>query len=244
MQKDTATILSEIFNADTGYARTDADVLQTCPNYADLVSFAELLSSDPREEVLQQFIEQHPQFLMGLYGWGDDSVLAFLTKPAIGVRFRADFGLLQCGQGGCCIHLVELEPSTERLFTQDGHRAHRHNSALTQCRDWNSWFHPNKATFVRDVLDIVRTLPLYPDRSPNGSFRRRDYGSIEAAWRGFSGFDDPFIQCTVVIGRWSQMTPDERRHLLTQNRHDDKLARVITYEQLARTAYERPFRNY
>jgi hypothetical protein len=48
----------------------------------------------------------------------------------------------------------------------------------------------------------------------------------------------------VVIGRWSQMTERDRRNLIAQNRHDDKLAKVITYEQLARTAYERPFRNY
>jgi hypothetical protein len=244
MHANTATVLSEIFSADTGYARNDSDTLQTTPTYTDLVEFASLIASKPREEELQQFVEQHPKFLMGLYGWGDDSVLAFLTKPAIGNLYKSDFGLLQYGQGGCCVHLVELEPSSEPLYTKAGHRAKRHNSALTQCRDWNSWVNPNKATFVRDLLNAVSKLPLFPDRSLNGSFRRRDYESIDALWRGFGGFEDPAIQCTIIIGRWSQMSSDERRHLITQNRHDDKLAKVITYEQLARTAYERPFRNY
>ena len=175
---------------------------------------------------------------------GDDSVLAFITKPPIGVSYRADFAILQYGQGGCCIHLIELEPSGERLFTKAGDRAKRHNGALTQCRNWTSWANMNKATFVKDTLESVRTLPLYPERAQNGSFRRRDFARIEAAWRGFGGYDDPFIQCTVVIGRWSQMTQKDRRNLIAQNRHDDKLAKVITYEQLARTAYERPFRNW
>ncbi len=244
MQSQHEKILAEIFSSDTGYARDDADVLQTCPNYADLVTYAELLSTDPSEEELQQFIERCPQFLMGLYGWGDDSVLAFVTKPAIGNSFRADFALLQYGQGGCCIHLVELEPSSESLFTKAGHRAKRHNGAFTQCRDWMSWANVYKPTFVRDVLASVRDLPLFPERSHNGSFRRRKYAQIEAAWRGFGGFEDPFIQCTIVIGRWSQMTDKAKRHLIAQNRHDDKLAKVITYEQLARAAYERPFRNF
>ncbi len=244
MQNAHQKVLAEIFTADTGYARDDADVLQTCPNYVDLVAYAELLSTDPSEEALQQFIERCPQFLMGLYGWGDDSVLAFVTKPAIGVSFRADFALLQYGQGGCCIHFVELEPSAERLFTKAGHRAKRHNGAFTQCRDWMSWANMNKTTFVRDVLASVRELPLYPERSHNGSFRRREFAQIESAWRGFGGYDDPFIQCTIVIGRWSQMNEKDKRHLIAQNRHDDKLAKVITYEQLARTAYERPFRNF
>jgi hypothetical protein len=235
--------LSAIFTADTGYSSEDADVLQTSPNYSEISEFAELLSANPDEETLQQFVSRHPKLLMGLYGWGDDSVLAFLTKPTIGTRFRGDFALLQYGQGGCVIHLVELEPSSERLFTKNGHRAKRHNGAITQCRDWTGWIQANKATFVRDLLETVRMLPEFPDRSSNGSFRRRDYTAIESAWRGFGGFDDPQIQCTIIIGRWSQMTLEERRHLVTQNRHDDKLAKVITYEQLARTAFERPTRN-
>jgi hypothetical protein len=240
----TNEVLAEIFSADTGYGQTDADVLASCPNYSKLAAFAAVLAVDPKEEALQQFIEAHPELLMGLFGWGDDSVLAFLTKPSVGTKFRADFGVLQYGQGGCCVHLVELEPSNEHLFTKSGNRAQRHNSALTQVRDWNAWIQPNKATFVRDLFETIRELPLFPELSLNGSFRRRDYDSIERSWRGFGGFEDPLIDCTIVIGRWSKMTHAERSHLLTQNRHDNKLARVITYEQLARSAFERPFRNW
>ena len=244
MRDETEIILGEIFGANTGYTKADEEAVRTSPDYANMKAFARMLAEEPTEEETQRFVTANPHFLMGLYGWGDDSVLAFLTKPSIGQRFRADFAILQYGQGGCFIHLVELEPSTERLFTQKGLKAQRHNMALAQCADWAAWFHPNRFTFVRDILESVRRLPLFPDRSANGSFRCKEYESIESSWRGFSGFDDPIIDCTIVIGRWSQLSDEEKKRLLSQNRHDDKLAKVLTYEQLARSAFERPFRRF
>jgi hypothetical protein len=239
-----SAVLGEIFCAQTGYSSRDADVLATTPSFSVIRRLAALLAASPAEEALQVFIKTNPALLMGLYGWGDDSILAFLTKSNIGTRYRCDFCVLQYGQGGCSIHLVEIEPSKERLFTRAGARARRHNAAWTQVRMWTEWANANKDSFIRELLETVRQLPEFPKRAPNGSFRRRSYAELETLWRGFGGFDAPTIDGTIVIGRWSRMTTAERRHLLTQNQYDNKLARVITYDQLARSAYERPLRIY
>lgn len=242
MADDPEKVISEIFDADGGYSSLDHDVLITSLSYSKLREFALMLAESPPEERMQKFLKEDPRILMGLYGWGDDSVLAFLTKPPIGNSYRADFGVLQYGQGGCFVHLIEIEPCGERLFTKAGDRAKRHNGALTQVRDWKGWVESNKQTFVKDLMTSVRGLPRYPDRAENGSFRRQDYDLIERSWRGFGGFEYPVIDYTIVIGRWAKLSSKEKKDLILQNQYDDKLAKVITYDQLARMAFERPFR--
>lgn len=244
MKESIEATLAGIFSADTGYSRTDTDVISTSPNYGDLRAFAEVLSTSSSEEDLQKYLTENPKFVMGMFGWGDESVLAFLTKPQIGTRYRADFAVLQMGQGGCDINLIELEPSSVQLYTQDGNRAMRHNGAWTQVRDWTAWIEANKSTFVREVMETVRNVPAFPERSENGSFRRRGFEEIEQAWRAFGGFEHPSISCTIVIGRWSNLTTEERRNLIVQNKYDGQLAQTITYDQLARSSFERPLRNW
>lgn len=243
MTQDPKQILIEIFETESRIARNAQDIVESSPLFQTLYEFAELLGGNPSEEQLQCFVEDNPRLLMGIFGWGDASILAFLTKPSIGTRFRADFCVLQCGQGGSRVHLIELEPSGEGLFTRSGDRARRHNGAWTQCRDWMAWINANKATFIRDLLETVRELPEYPERSENKSFRRQDFQSLKAAWDAFGGAEDPLIGCKVVIGRWAKMPAEDRRRLIAQNQYDNKLATVITYDQLARSAFERPYKN-
>lgn len=91
-------ILAQIFHPSLGFFKRNnqQEVLSICPSYKDVEDLANLLSSDPREEDLQQFLEDYPQFLLGLCGRGWDSSLAFLTKPRVGT-FYADFGILTYG---------------------------------------------------------------------------------------------------------------------------------------------------
>ena len=173
MTESTRDVLDSIFSSDTGYSEIDRRALHQAPTYGEVLDFAEILTQSPSEEDLQVFIRDHPRFLLSMDGFADDSVLALLTKPPIGTNYYADFALLRFGQGGCCVHLVELEPADASLFTKKLSPARRYQDAITQVTDWNQWIRPNVSTFVRDLMDRAKLLPKYPERSANGSFRTR-----------------------------------------------------------------------
>jgi len=240
MTESTRDVLDSIFSSDTGYSEIDRRALNQAPTYGEVLDFAEILTQSPSEEDLQVFIRDHPRFLLSMDGFADDSVLALLTKPPIGTNYYADFALLRFGQGGCCVHLVELEPADASLFTKKLSPARRYQDAITQVTDWNQWIRPNLSTFVLDLIDRAKLSPKYPERSANGSFRTRDSSSLEDCWRGFGGFDQPFIKFSIVIGRWARLEEPERKRLVTMNRNDGFFD-TFTYDQLVRRGMERPF---
>lgn len=236
-------ILREIFGPETGWYGTTEFELEA-PSYAQLEEFADLLGSDPVEERLQKFLARNPQIVTGNYGWGDDSTLAFFVKPPVGNRFFADFSVLHFGQGGCSVHLVEIERSSHRLFNKDLSAGTPLRKAQKQVEDWHQWITVNKETFVHDALDAAKRLPPFPERAEGGSYRTRDSAAIEEAWQAFGGYEDPAFHYHVVIGRWSRLDNDEQRRLIFLNRQANRLHDVTTYDQLARRAFDRPTRRY
>ncbi len=236
----TEEVLAGIFGRVSGWNSDDVRAAKMCPGFDDIRDFAGLLSTEPGEEQMQKFVEEHPQFLLGLFGQGDDCDVAFITKPPIGTGYRADFALLNINQGGCRITLVELERPSEPLFTKRGTPAKTLQSALGQVQDWHEWITSNKQTFVSDTVEAAKALPEFPDRSPNGSFRLRSPEGIEDGWRAFAGYKDPFINYGIVIGRWSQLDAEHRSRLVSMNRQDQFVRTIYTYEQVARRAYDRP----
>ena len=236
----TEAVLAGIFGQVSGWNADDVRTAKMCPGFSDIRDFASLLTTGPGEEQMQKFIEERPQFVLGLFGQGDDCDLAFLTKPSIGTGYRADFAILNVNQGGCRITLIELERPSERLFTKKGTPAKTLQSALGQIQDWHEWITPNKQTFVSDTLNAAKALPLFPERSPNRGFRLRSSEGIESAWRAFGGYKDPFVNYGIVIGRWSELDDQHRSRLVSMNRQDSILRTIYTYEQVARRAYDRP----
>jgi len=236
----TEEVIEQIFGRVCGWSSDELNIVKMCPGFPDIKALAELIKTEPAEERLQQFFEERPQFLLGLFGQGDDGDIAFLTKPPVGNDFRADFGILNVGQGGCSIRLVELERSSASLFTQSGTPAKTLQSAMGQVRDWHQWITANQQTFVRDTLERAKKLPLFPNKSDNNSFRLRSPESMEESWRHFGGYDDPMISYAIVAGRWGQMSEEHRKRLVFLNRHDGHLHKIHTYDQLARRAYDRP----
>ena len=247
MNDPVAEVLDSIFTAETGWlqplTRMDAD--RTAPVFEDVRAFAELLAIRPHEEEpLQQFLETHPKFITGMFGVGDDAVLAVLTKPPVGTRLFADFAVLAYGQGGCSIHLIEIETASEPLFTAAGVPAKRHNHAAGQIRDWHEWIHPNRISFMQDMMARVQSLPEPPSKAGNLSFRTRPVSSIQSSWRGFGGYEDPVISYHLIMGRWALLNAAHRKRLLQFNKHESKLFKLFTYDQLIRSALERPYRTW
>lgn len=243
MSQTSAEILAQIFSSSLGWVENNKEILRICPSYRNIEDLANLLKDEPREEELQQFLENHPQFLTGFCGFGYDSPLAFLVKPSIGTLFKADFAVICYGQGGSCVYLIEIKRSAENLYTQSGEQAKKLREAVRQIEERNIWLKTggNIQTFVLDTINYAKTLPLYPNRSQNQSFALRSPAEIDEMWHTFGGYDSPIIKHIIIIGRWAELSENERKRLIAHNRHNSQLYQVFTYDQVARQGFDRPY---
>lgn len=244
MDQNTERVLAEII--DAGFVKeTDPRIpIRLSPKYDDLVSFAELLSHEPREEDLQKYIEAHPGFLLGMFGDADGPDVAFIAKPRVNTAYVADFAVMSTGQGGSTIHLIEIERSSEPLFTRKNTPAETFRAALGQIDDWRQWISLNTPTFTRDIVDRAKNLPHYHERGEVASFRSVSPETIEHAWRNFGGYDHTFIQYTIILGRWGLMSEPHRKRLIYRNQQPDNHVLVYTYDEMARRAYGRMGRGF
>lgn len=213
------------------------------PGAAGLFAFCELLASEPPEEKLQKFLVLHPGFLMGLFGTNDGGDLALIAKPRIGIKYVADFAVLQVFQGGATVFLIEIETSHAKLFTQTLSSARTLQTALTQVDEWREWVSPNKLTFSREILAQATECPMYGAgiESTKG-YRFAERVAMEQSWQAFGGFRDPNVHFGVVAGRWGNLSADERVRMMSKFRGDNDLS-VFTYDQLARQANYRSDRS-
>jgi hypothetical protein len=113
---------------------------------------------------------------------------------------------------------------------------------MTQIYSWSEWIEKNKNTFVKDTVDESMKLPMYPNKHNNKSFRLEESEKIENSWRNFGGYDYPLIKYAIVIGRWSKLSKDHQKKLIHLNAKEGSLKQIYTFEQLIRTAYNRPTR--
>jgi Shedu protein SduA, C-terminal len=237
---DVRKVLGEIFDGSGGIPDLQPKQPVLFGSFEDTIALAELLAGDSSEEELQRLFTARPQILLGAFGYAQDTDLAFLTKPPIGTQFRADFATLSYDQGGCEVHLVEIERAEATLFTRADTPARDLQTAMGQVRDWDQWIRQNQHTFIRDLIDSCEQLPLFPNRADNGGFRLVAPEVLEGAWRGFGGFDHPQVRYSILIGRWSRLSEAHRQRLIYMNRHDNAVHQISTYDQVARRSYVRP----
>lgn len=248
MKETPDEVFAQIFSSSlvqfkSEKSNSDTKILNICPDFNDVQALAILLADEPCEEQLQQFLEQYPRFLIGLCGFGYDSPLAFLVKPSVGVQYKADFAVLSYGQGGCKISLVEIKRSAVSLYTKKGQQADKLREAVQQIEDRNIWLNKvaNIQTFMLDMLASAKLLPKYPKRSTNQSFRLTSPEDIDQNWRSFSGYDCPIINHIIIIGRWAKLSEPDQKRLVSHNRDNNQLYRIVTYDQVARYGFDRPY---
>jgi len=235
---DAQKILEQILNIgiDQGPYLANRKRFPT-PGTYELFQLCELLSRTPREEDIQIFMEENVGFLPSLLGSPDNTDLAVLFKPWIGTQYRADFCILQAYQGGAVAHLVEIETSHERLFNKKGSSSQRLASAENQIENWRIWINRNRIHFAKELIRATRSIPMIGTPLVRASgFRLSDPEKIEAIWSAFGGFDEPFFSYTILIGRWSNLTQEEKQRLISRNRHGPHDFKIYTYEQVARLA--------
>lgn len=131
------------------------------PDVEQLIALCQLMADNSSEEGLQRHIEHNVGYLTGLFGTTDNSDLAVLFKPWVGTQYRADFCVLQSFQGGSVAHLIEIESSHERLFTNALTPARRLQQAQGQIRNWREWVSSNAQHYARELIRVACDLPLF-----------------------------------------------------------------------------------
>ena len=110
----------------------------------------ELLDSN-REEILQQYLEQHKKILIAAFGQPEWSYNLVLPKFKFGSDYISDFVVFRGQSYSYWIELIELEPPTSPIFTKQGGYAQRLNHAIKQVDEWSDWIKRNEPYF-RDCL--------------------------------------------------------------------------------------------
>jgi hypothetical protein len=110
-----------------------------------IAAFEARLNSATREEDIHSFMAAKPVLL-------DPLALELRNKHELGAEFVTDFVLRR--YDGEYV-LVELEKTTDRLFTSSGRIHSQLTDALSQVRDFQSWIHDNIA-YARNKLPGIR----------------------------------------------------------------------------------------
>ena len=116
-----------------GHSQQDNKIVSFTPLYEESslenirLSFVDLLNLNPKEEILQQFIQENPILL---HQFPADEIF---FKPPILTLFKADFGILTPKKE---LILIELEKTTTKLMKKDGGMHSELNHAFDQIREW------------------------------------------------------------------------------------------------------------
>jgi len=106
-----------------------------------LKSYKDLLDSNPEhEEILQSFLHVHPALLCPAY-------IGIWPKLKLGARVT-DFVFKEAAGDYL---LVELEPSTHRMFLKNGHASKELNHAKGQITDWKRYLEDNLHTVQHEL---------------------------------------------------------------------------------------------
>lgn len=145
--------------------------------YADAVlsQWYDLLSCNPEESQVQQFLELHPAMIPG--GSGDigpgghhgSQMSAVFRRPTLkgaGRSFEPDFMWVTRSSGLVTPILIEIEKPSKRWFLDNGRPTAHFRDAHDQLNDWRSWFSrdENLALFRSAFLfgDLHADRPLEP----------------------------------------------------------------------------------
>jgi hypothetical protein len=122
--------------------------------------FSELLDADPKKEKeLHDFLFEHPVFL-------DPLAIEIRSKHELGEDFQTDFVVKRINNEYV---LVEVEKSTDKIFTENGGFHSDLTGSIRQVRDFQSW--------ISDHIEYARSK-LAEIRRPEGLLvigRRKDW---------------------------------------------------------------------
>jgi hypothetical protein len=188
-----------------GLHRRVSDHLSFMPLYeksslaSTRIEFAKMCSRSPREEVLQQFLNENPVLLHQF------PAERILPKPPILTSYVADFGIVTPQKE---LILIELEKTATRLMKKDGGMAAPLSHAFDQVRDWLHEVDEHRLAVLdslhidRDEVSAIRGVVIAGrdsgyDARDLRKLKGNDYGRIS-----FLTYDDLLFSLDALILRF------------------------------------------
>jgi hypothetical protein len=161
-----------------------------------LKDYKQLLDSEPeREEALQSFLKENPALLCPAH---------IMMKPKLSFGKRITDFVFREATGDYL--LIELEPSSERLFTKTGNTNFRLNEARNQILDWRRYIEDNLPTVQKeldlpDISSNPRSLIVIGRSSTLSAENRRKLVSLEneSPKTKIITYDDVFDNAKTII---------------------------------------------
>ena len=164
-----------------------------------------------KEEILQQYLEQHKKILIAAFGQPEWVYNFVLPKFKFGSDYISDFVVFTGQSYSYWIKLIELEPSTSQVFTKQGDYAQRLNHAIKQVDEWSDWIKRNEPYF-RDCLQKALQKE-YPSFSETLDYTRRF-----------------IVSSKIVIGRRATLSVDDNKRRAQE--YEKSNLDIITYDRL------------
>ena len=169
------------------------------------------LLDNSKEEILQQYLEQHKKILIAAFGQPEWVYNFVLPKFKFGSDYISDFVVFTGQSYSYWIKLIELEPSTSQVFTKQGDYAQRLNHAIKQVDEWSDWIKRNEPYF-RDCLQKALQKE-YPSFSETLDYTRRF-----------------IVSSKIVIGRRATLSVDDNKRRAQE--YEKSNLDMITYDRL------------
>jgi len=169
------------------------------------------LLDNSKEEILQQYLEQHKKILIAAFGQPEWVYNFVLPKFKFGSDYISDFVVFTGQSYSYWIKLIELEPSTSQVFTKQGDYAQRLNHAIKQVDEWSDWIKRNE-TYFRDCLQKALQKE-YPSFSETLDYTRRF-----------------IVSSKIVIGRRATLSVDDNKRRAQE--YEKSNLDIITYDRL------------
>jgi len=169
------------------------------------------LLDNSKEEILQQYLEQHKKILIAAFGQPEWVYNFVLPKFKFGSDYISDFVVFTGQSYSYWIKLIELEPSTSQVFTKQGDYAQRLNHAIKQVDEWSDWIKRNEPYF-RDCLQKALQKE-YPSFSETLDYTRRF-----------------IVSSKIVIGRRATLSVDDNKRRAQE--YEKSNLDIITYDRL------------
>lgn len=183
-----------------------------------------VLKNSPSEREIIKFLAKNARLLRGAFCRTGGHETYVVKEFPFGNRFRADFVVAMSYSGAWNVHMIELEPPSDKIITRNGTPSQRLNKAISQINDWASYVKIHLYEVRKDLSDWCEKRDLL---GYSGGF-----GSPS----NYTGDDlqDPktfiWYHYHIVIGR-REAVLKEQREKMNQLREGMKRVELCTYDR-------------
>jgi Domain of unknown function (DUF4263) len=185
-----------------------------------------VLDSGGGERAIHAFLKKHPELVVQAFSraWNANICEA---EFEFGSDYRADFLVLSADSGSWHASLIELEPSSSRLYLNDGTPSKSLRVAQRQIKDWQAWIDLNEL-YVRQRFSKILERTDTAAQTGVSDHRKAHTEILDpkvVIWWSYH----------IVIGRRNSLSAEEQFRRAREG-GDWGGARISTYDRLVQMA--------